>query len=506
MLKLKWINVISKGQVTVALSLEALPLQYRRFSEALISLADLVFQERLFPSSHPSCARALSKAFLYIDTMLEERESVAIKLIHGSFYHLNFELKLDEYDNKGLVFLYNILSAASIEELQFDKGLTKDELESFAVFMASPVAGSKDGYGSLQQIRHIRIRGGKGKDKEMDRARKRSQDTDDENKFAREERVGKIEDDDKQVSRGKTVGGDPIGCEISNVLQNLDKLKKSKGKINARRIMRVIDRERQKTSVILLLNSLRNYDEYTFIHSVNVAVISASLARALNFDPEDVDKILIAGLLHDIGKLYVPKTILHKNGKLNPMEWYKMRKHPVYGANILRDEGLEKLLVRVAFEHHMKFDKSGYPSAREDYTATKESDVVRIADTYDAITTKRPYRKQLSPYAAIRFMMNFSGTEFNPEYFDTFVRMMGNIPPGTIVKLNTGETAVVVDINSSDESSLPKVRLIRDRFGETMNDEVVINLNDESSNHASRRIVSVIDDTTIDIEIGMYVD
>jgi len=474
--------------------LETMPLDYRKFRETIEKLSKLVLQVRLFPSNHPSCSKALSEAFMHIDSLLKEKDSIVIRISDKAFYFLNFKVSISEVHEKHINILYNLISGVSAGEIEFVKGLRKEELESFARIIAeSTKRRGKEWTDSILSLEHIKLRG------------------------VREEKLKGLSDMDGAIERRssrtresvKKQGNNAnikIAREISEVLENLDKLHSKRGKVAAGKVIRLVKASEIEASIVFLLNSLKKYDEYTFIHSVNVAVISAALAEAAGIPEENVMLVAKAGLLHDIGKLYVPKEILNKESRLTPMEWALMKKHPVDGRRILRDEGLDIVSQRVAYEHHICYNLSGYPPVRSGYELMDVSHIIRIADTYDAITTKRPYRKQLSPYEAIKFMSRAVGKEFHPGLFNIFLRMLGNIPVGTIVRLNTGEEGIVVNIGSGDERALPVVRIIRDSGGIPVEGQVVIDLNEEAnSSGGGRKIVEIVDTPIRDIDVGAYI-
>jgi putative nucleotidyltransferase with HDIG domain len=297
-----------------------------------------------------------------------------------------------------------------------------------------------------------------------------------------------------------------MGTVVNGILGRLEKIQSADGTRARAKIVEVIEREGGNTATILLLESLKEYDDYTFTHSVNVAVVSAAIARNLGLGEEFVDAAAHAALLHDIGKLYVPRAIIHKAGQLTPSEWQAMKRHPVDGERILRDEGLDLVARRVAFEHHMRHDLAGYPPPKNGFEAHKASEIVRIADSYDALTTKRPYRRQISPYQAIKLMEKGSGSEFRPDYFAAFLRALGNIPIGSMLRLATGETAIVVGM-SGGRGSLPRARVLTDASGSPVSGEAVIDLGeiDPATNRLKWRIESIIDQAVRDIDIGQYI-
>jgi len=474
--------------------LETMPLEYRQFREAIEKLSRLVLQVRLFPSTHPSCSKALSEAFIHLDSLLRERESVIIRISDNAFYYLNFKVSTSEVHEKHINILYNLISSISAAEIEFVKGLGKDELESFARIIAeSTKRKDRDWIDSILSLEHIKLRGMK------EEKLKGLSNTDGlkENKKSKTEESGSGRGSKANIK---------IAREISEVLENLDKLQSKRGKVAAGKVIDLVRGSGIEASIVFLLNSLKKYDEYTFIHSVNVAVISAALAEAAGVPEENVMLVAKAGLLHDIGKLYIPKEILNKESRLTPMEWALMKKHPVDGRRILKDEGLDLVSQKAAYEHHMCYDLSGYPPVKDGYELMDVSHMIRIADTYDAITTKRPYRKQLNPYEAIKFMSKVVGKEFHPALFNTFMRMLGNIPVGTIVRLNTGEEGIVLNIGNVDEGDLPVIRLVRDSEGIPVEGQVIIDLNEEAAlSDGGRRIVKIIDSPIRDVDVGAYV-
>jgi putative nucleotidyltransferase with HDIG domain len=471
--------------------LEALPHEFQQFREVVESLAKLVFHMRLFPASHPSVERALGTAYMHIDAILQRKKSVKLTHSKGVLYHLNFEVDLSDVSDKGIHLLREVLTRQSIGEVEFHRGVTKQEIASLAAILAAPKQQDRaTAFASMGgKLENIRIRHGmKAREPERDADASRSRPS---------EQGGAEAIAPREESK--------IGAVVRTVLDRLEKIQSPEGRRAGSKILEVVEREGGSTATILLLNSLQEYDEYTFAHSVNVAVISAAIARCLVLDEAFVDSIAHAALLHDIGKLYVPKPIIHKGGRLTPSEWQAVKRHPVDGERILREERLDLLSRRVAYEHHMRHDLAGYPTPKAGYVVHEASEIVRIADSYDALTTKRPYRRQINPYEAIKLMVKSSGSEFHAEYLSAFLRVLGNVPIGSILKLNTGETALVVDISRAD--AMPRVRVLRDSSGRQVDEEIIIDLNerDPRTNAFIRRIESIVEQPVRDVEIGKYI-
>ncbi|MCK4236709.1 MAG: HD domain-containing protein, partial [Candidatus Krumholzibacteria bacterium] len=309
----------------------------------------------------------------------------------------------------------------------------------------------------------------------------------------------------KEVTSGKARKMSKMGKIVDGVLSKLEKIQTTEGKLAGKKILELIEKEGNNASNILLLNSLRVYDDYTFLHSVNVAVISTAIAKNLNFDEDTIDRTGIAALMHDIGKLYVPLEIIKKTGRLSPSEWQFVKRHPIDGERILKEEGADFICRRVAFEHHMRYDLRGYPMPKEKHQMHNASQIVRIADSYDALTTKRTYRKQINPYRAIELMVKSRSKEFHPYFFDVFMYVLGNIPIGSVLKLDTGEMVLLVEFNMK-YGELPRVRVLKDAEGNDIKDGGIIDLNeiDAESKKYKRVITSIVDQTVRDVNVGNY--
>ena len=177
--------------------------------------------------------------------------------------------------------------------------------------------------------------------------------------------------------------------------------------------------------VIMPLLRLKEFDQYTTTHSMNVAVLSMALAEFLGLSATDVRTFGIAGLLHDIGKIKIPLEVLTKPGKLTDEERALMNEHPVAGARMLLDvdEDLD-LAVVVAYEHHIMINGGGYPVLRYARDCHQASKLVHVCDVYDALRTRRPYREAWSFEKTLGYLQERSGLEFDPELCAAFVRMM----------------------------------------------------------------------------------
>jgi HD-GYP domain-containing protein (c-di-GMP phosphodiesterase class II) len=476
--------------------IEALPVDFQKFKETVRSLARLLLQRRLFPSTHPSAEKALSEAFIRMDTLLNGKSVVTLKIFGDKIYFLNFEIDILETKDNAVYLFREALKKLSVGEIILNAGVTKKELSLFieTIENLSKQGAMGDSADIWSGIEHIKIRGAQ-----------QSVEKDVQNEVTVNSRSSASADRERKDSEWEQ-GDSNMREFVFDILQRVEKLHSLDEKTASRKVLQIFENFGKNTPIVLLLRSLRDYDSYTFYHSVNVAVISTAIGRKLELDEDEVDAIGLSALLHDIGKLYVPKDILFKGGRLSPAEWIVVKRHPIDGEKILREERIGGISRAVAYEHHMRYDMKGYPVPKPGYEMERASHIVRIADTYDALTTKRPYRKQLNPYEAIKVMEKAKGGEFHPEYLDLFMRVLGNIPIGSVLQLESGETVVVVDTDRPG-GDLPRVRVIKDEFAREVRTEIILDLNEIDPKTATykRRIIDVKDSAIRDIDVGKYI-
>lgn len=193
----------------------------------------------------------------------------------------------------------------------------------------------------------------------------------------------------------------------------------------AKQVVGVVDRiaavVASARTAMLPLASLKTHDEYTYVHTVNVGIMSAALAEAVGLRADQVHDIMLGAILHDIGKQLVPAEILNKGGKLSDVEAEVMRRHPVDGARVLLDVGeLPDVVPIIAFEHHMHVNGGGYPKMARRWACNLAGQIVHVADVFDALRTNRPYRAALSTTEACGIMYRGAGSEFDGALLDAF--------------------------------------------------------------------------------------
>jgi putative nucleotidyltransferase with HDIG domain len=174
-------------------------------------------------------------------------------------------------------------------------------------------------------------------------------------------------------------------------------------------------------SLLGLANALEAKDPYTRGHAERVSVLAARLATALSVDAPDIELIRHAGLLHDIGKIGVPETVLGKPGRLEPAEWEAMRRHPLVGADIVAPLEFFSAGTSVIRHHHERWDGSGYPDRLRGPSIPLGARIIAVADVWDALTSDRPYRRALVPAEAVKILTSEAGRALDGAIVDAFL-------------------------------------------------------------------------------------
>ena len=281
--------------------------------------------------------------------------------------------------------------------------------------------------------------------------------------------------------------------------------------VTTRWIQAIFDHIVEDESFIYGLTSIKNYDEYTLNHSVNVALLSLSLGRRLGLSRSELSELGVSAFLHDLGKLDIPRDILDKPGPLDRNEWSVMEGHAQLWAErvieLTIQRGFPNRAVQVALEHHLKPDLDGYPRYERKKRVGLYSKVVKIADYFDALTTKRNYRpRAFTPEEALAIMVEKGEREFDPLLLKTFASMIGVHPVGSLVALDTGEVGIIFGLSVLPGlADRPKVKLIADPGGRKIDGpEVDLTDVDPATRTYRRSIVKVLDPEKYGVTVSDY--
>jgi putative nucleotidyltransferase with HDIG domain len=331
--------------------------------------------------------------------------------------------------------------------------------------------------------------------------------------------VGKLEffkdediyiDSEDQKKYSKEVYFKSIGL-VKEVVESINQQKALNIRKAKRLMQNAVNAIMQDDSTLLGLANIKNYDEYTFNHSVNVAIYAIALGQRIGIPKKHLSHLGMAGLFHDMGKTRIPKEILNKTGKLSPEEWLLMRSHPVAGTELImrmKEWGeLSTRMIEGAFEHHLRYDLTGYPRLTRKRKITLFGRIITIGDFYDALVRPRVYNR--FPYVSekiLGIMLERSGKDFDPAIVKVFINMIGIFPLGTLVLLNTNEMGLVTQIQEDTELiDRPKVCLLSYSDGEYRKGKVVdLREMDEVTGDFKRSIVKTLDPNEYNMNVAEF--
>jgi len=326
--------------------------------------------------------------------------------------------------------------------------------------------------------------------------------------FYKDEEIYVDSEDQKRYS--KEVYFKTIGL-VKEVVDGINQQKALNIRKAKRLMQNAVNAIMQDDSTLLGLANIKNYDEYTFNHSVNVAIYAIALGQRIGIPKRHLSHLGMAGLFHDMGKTKIPREILNKTEKLSPGEWSIMRSHPVIGTELImrmKEWGeLSTRMIEGAFEHHLRYDLTGYPRLTRKRKISLFGRIISIADFYDALVRPRVYNR--FPYVSekiLGIMLDRSGKDFDPAVVKVFINMIGIFPLGTLVLLNTNEMGIVTQIQEEAELiDRPKVCLLYYSDGEYRKGKVAdLREMDEATRNFKRSVVKTLDPNEYNINVAEF--
>lgn len=399
-----------------------------------IYLLNAIQAGKIYTESHPTFSEFVGKLHEAVQAVLLVKKELILGIVSGE---LAWEDEIFFDVSKKLGALINFLKEVKIERIIFQQGLRFEELNAFISFLARIKKMEKideQEYFNLHGITNIRA----------GRIRTLTPSEDPQEKA--NEMMRKYENAVEAVSNSINVVLDEKDLDYLDLRFN---------------VLNCMEDFMGKHQELVSLMSVKEKDVLTFVHLVNVSLLTMFFASKLEFGKDDVLDLGIAALYHDIGKLYVSTKILQKKTALAEKEFIQMRDHPLLGVRILNNykETLGILPLVVALEHHLHYDLTGYPKLAYPQKPHVASMMVSICDVYDALALKRTYKKDFPPNKIYDLMMTNKGKIFDPELLDKFFQGTGVWPVGAIVSLSDGSVAVVREINEEDAFK-PKVEVI----------------------------------------------
>jgi putative nucleotidyltransferase with HDIG domain len=422
--------------------------RFQLADELLRRLAASLRSAQLYSAGHPIISRnleSLSSAF----QLLHSLQPIVVVGIVGDEVIVD-DMPMAKADTLGP--LIRRLQQSGVERITVDRGVTSDELAAFIQAITTiegRTAGPGDQPPEFPAIPHIRV-----------------------GRVSVEQRVEGNLTDMATIKRlyqdAVTVAGDVWDSASTE------------GKPDATMARTMIDglaqAVAQNRTALLALTTLKNYDNYTFTHMVNVSILTMGQARGLGIDGPLLREFGLAALMHDIGKVRTPKEILNKPDKLTDAEFEIMKRHVVDGAEILRmTPDVPTLAPVVAFEHHLRIDGSGYPSRVKRASLNIGTMLCSIADVYDAMRSQRQYQQAFPTDRILAVLKRNDGQQFDQHLVRRYVQLVGIYPAGNLVRLNTGEVAVVVNVYAPDPYR-PHVRVLIGRDAKRLDLPYELNL------------------------------
>ncbi len=459
------------------------PSHTARYSKAQVARARGVLTrlyairraKRFYPLEHPAVIEGIDALAGALVAYHQEGVDVQLSFFDGEIL-LGEQLLTEEsiaFDQ-----LVRDLTSVGIGSIVFRRGFTLDELtRSMAVVCAdqaeiSAAGGIEAAIGSLGPSRVLI-----GTVKAVERV----------------ERAGAGTVEDAKAAYSGAV----------SLLREIDRLMRINRHVSAGKIKGVVrslvDNVISNRYAMLQLTGLKNYDEYTFYHSANVAILSLALGSMVTHDFRFLSSLGAGALLHDIGKLSIDLEILNKPGVLTPEEWASVREHPTRGAQMVSMlPGVDRAALVVILEHHMRFDCTGYPQRVPKRAQHLSSRIVAVADSYDAMTSRRSYSAARIQDEAMALLVKSAGSALDPVLVRLFVKLMGVYPVRSVVRLSEGQVGVVVAPSPYDPIR-PVVRVIASGEGEFI-DPVDVDLT--ASPELS--VAGCIDPRLLNIDVDAY--
>jgi putative nucleotidyltransferase with HDIG domain len=404
--------------------------------ELLRRLAAAMRAAQLYSTQHPIIARNVQALSTVIARLHRSRPVTTVGIVGGTVVVDDVPIR----DADALGDIFRRLHAAGIERMSIEQGVDDDELAALvhAVATVEPRGRSDQSGPELPSFAHVRL-----------------------GRIETEARSGESPADMATIRR--------LYSDAVTVAEDVWQSAMTEHKPDAGAARAMIDSlaqaVAQNRTALLALTALQKYDNYTFTHMVNVAILTMGQARGMGIEGSLLREFGLAALMHDIGKVRTPMEILNKPDSLTADEFLIMKRHPLDGAEMLRDTPeMPSLAPVVAFEHHLRIDGTGYPNGVARSSLNLCTMLCSVADVYDAMRSQRRYQESFATDRILQVMQRDDGQQFDRHLVRRFVQLLGVYPAGNLVRLDTGEVAVVVRTFAPDPHR-PHVRVLFDRAG-----------------------------------------
>lgn len=449
---------------------------------------------KLYPIENATVQNVLEELRKTIMRVLDRESQFELRLV-GDFLFLNdARLRLDLSDYATFAQVAALLSKHQVGEIEIGREASRNDLARLLSLLVMDPTSAEGPFERLQAkfaatgAQHIRVG---------------------PQKPELQEKPHQDEDAAKQIAKQTYFQSVHVAKEVLTDMRigravNLRRVKRA--------VQSIVDQVLNNETSMMGMTTLRDYDEYTFTHCVNVCILSVVLGQKLGLTKVQLYELGLGALFHDIGKMRIDQKVINKTSGLSDSEWHEMQQHPTEGLLALFTmRGLSELPYRPmlqAYEHHMKLDLSGYPRNKRKRYPTLFSRIVATADGYDAATSKRSYQSQpWPPDEVMREMRDNPHRGYDPLLVKAFVNVTGVFPVGTLCILDTNELAVIVARNP-DPTRIhqPIAKIISDSWGVMLPEPFTVDLSDTDpvNSVARRTIIKTTDPERYNIRIADY--
>ncbi|MGK2907091.1 MAG: HD-GYP domain-containing protein [Desulfuromonadales bacterium] len=422
---------------------------------------------RLYAVDHPATTKQVETLQNGLFSLLQHKKLIRVGVLEGTLF-VEDHLFMQEFP--AAAELAKLLESRELVGLEFMAGLSASEIQVLLQLLHSGSGKGKEFADALASQGVKKIRAVTAED-----------DDDDLQPRKVYRKALKVVD---QIFQDVRMGQIPSSTEAISVVKSMAQLT-----IN-------------EPHAMMALSMLKDYDNYTFTHSVNVSVISLAVGRACNVTEEQLKTLGFGGLLHDLGKLRVDVDIITKPGRLTDAEFDAIKEHPDFGADIIRQmEDVTSEVMQIVLGHHVRYDRTGYPAITAIDIDSPLVQMTAIADAYDAMTTLRSYQRPFTPRRAISRLKEISGSSLNPDYVANFITSLGPYPVGSLVRLDNNEIGLVIKVDTRN-TSLVDIKMLFNPAGTLLEEAFMMQLH---ANQA-RRIVAEVDPHTKGIDVTDFFD
>ncbi|MDT8339988.1 MAG: HD domain-containing protein [Longimicrobiales bacterium] len=458
--------------------------------QVLIHLYGALRALKLYPLENDAVQQALAELHRGVTELLEREDGMELRVV-GEFFFLNeVRLRLDLSNFATFGTVAQALQDHGIGAVEVAPGMAETEWAPFLSLLLRKPEGD-DPWDTFQArmadtpVQHVVVRAAREVAGELD-----------------EEEA--LEQAKRTYAQSVRVAREILGDVRLGRAVNVRKVKRA--------VQGIVDQVLSNEPSMLTMTTLRDFDEYTFTHSVNVCILSVIIGQRIGLDRRQLYELGMGALLHDLGKMRIPVGVLNKPGALDEEEWLQLKEHPTDGLlSLFHMGGFTDMPYRqmlMAYEHHMKIDLTGYPTNRRPRNPTLFSRIVAVADGFDAATSIRSYQHiPFPPDRVLQEMRENPRRGYDPLLVKVLITATGIFPVGTLVILDSYELAVVSAVNPNpDLLHLPRVRIISDAMGVPLAEPLTLDLAelDPATGRPVRAIVKTVEPQKYGIRVADY--